>query len=698
MNPSVSIIIPIYNAGKYIAESLDSALSQTLENIEIICVDDCSTDNSMDVVRGVNDSRIRTIQMDKNSGAGPARNKGVENATGEFIAFLDPDDLFASRVCLEELYETAKSNGAKICGGNLLEFYDENSSSAIDWGKATFTKNGLMNYADYPYSIGYYRFIYDRQMIADNGFKFPDLRRYQDPVWFVQVMTHAKEFYALDMPVYLYRKNHQRVNFTPEKIDHVLTGMIQNLGIFKVRKLVAHFKQEEKEFKNFIYKMIYRYPKMDVFKMIRGHVKKSNHIDFKLNDLMQFLKIGFILLKSNFKFKNNTLKSEINVKNKLYLIIKSPSGGAWVTARETAEYWSGQGYDIEIVSFLNDEITGTNLQHRACMFEKTKGKKLPRFITILYSLWLMITWFLNTKPKNIMTVGLPVSVPFQFLRTLFFWTKTSQSILADTHITAHLNYKLKKNNSLTFRIMSFITHNKLIYKWMMKNVSQVICLSQAMADDLIHNYGLAKRKACVIPPFINTDFFNHPLPTTNPENSILYVGRLSGEKNIGDLLKAMQLVLKQNSNAKLTIIGDGDSEERDRLKKLSNNLNLNNNVTFAGRQMNVADYHAKASCQVLTSHYEGFPLALVEACANGVPMVSFDGPSGPRDAITNGENGFIAPQYDVQALADAIIKALDMDWNREYIRGSASQFKTEVVKEKYLKFIQDLFDTQRQLS
>ena len=114
--------------------------------------------------------------------------------------------------------------------------------------------------------------------------------------------------------------------------------------------------------------------------------------------------------------------------------------------------------------------------------------------------------------------------------------------------------------------------------------------------------------------------------------------------------------------------------------------------------MNVADYHAKASCQVLTSHYEGFPLALVEACANGVPMVSFDGPSGPRDAITHGENGFIAPQYDVQALADAIVKALNMDWNREYIRASASQFKTEVVKEKYLKFIQDLFDTQRQLS
>ena len=376
---------------------------------------------------------------------------------------------------------------------------------------------------------------------------------------------------------------------------------------------------------------------------------------------------------------------------KLYIIIKSPSGGAWVTARETAQYWSAQGYDIEIISFLNDEIKDIQISYHAVMFEKTNGKKLSRPITILYSLWLMVTWFLKSKPKNIMTVGLPISVPMMILRTIFFWIKTSQSILADTHITAHLNFKLKKNNSTTFRLMSMVTHNRFIYKFMMKNIAQVICLSQAMADDLIYNYGLSKQKAYVIPPFINSDFFNYILPSENPKNSILYVGRLSDEKNIGDLLKAMTLVKKQNPDAKLTIIGDG--EERENLEKLAGE-----NVTFKGRQYNVHEYHAAASCQVLTSHYEGFPLALVEACANGVPMVSFDGPSGPRDAIIDGENGFVVPQYDVPALADAILKALDTNWNRIEIRESASRFKTEIVQQKYLKFIQDLLDTQRQLS
>jgi len=179
--------------------------------------------------------------------------------------------------------------------------------------------------------------------------------------------------------------------------------------------------------------------------------------------------------------------------------------------------------------------------------------------------------------------------------------------------------------------MSMVTHNRFIYKFMMKNIAQVICLSQAMADDLIYNYGLSKQKAYVIPPFINSD---------------------------------------------LTIIGDG--EERENLEKLAGE-----NVTFKGRQYNVHEYHAAASCQVLTSHNEGFPLALVEACANGVPMVSFDGPSGPRDAIIDGENGFVVPQYDVQALADAILKTLEKNWDRQKIRDSASQFNATLSKSPF---------------
>ena len=89
----VSVIVPIYNAGDYLRPALDSILTGTLENIEIICVDDGSTDSSLDIVKEYleKDSRVRII-TETNAGPGHARNNGLKRARGEYVAFLDADD------------------------------------------------------------------------------------------------------------------------------------------------------------------------------------------------------------------------------------------------------------------------------------------------------------------------------------------------------------------------------------------------------------------------------------------------------------------------------------------------------------------------------------------------------------------------------------------------------------------------------
>lgn len=93
----ISIVTPMYNAEKYIRETINSVVSQTYENWEMIIVDNFSTDNSRDIVNKINDKRVKLIELDYNSG-GPARprNIGVENAKGEYIAFLDADDVWYS--------------------------------------------------------------------------------------------------------------------------------------------------------------------------------------------------------------------------------------------------------------------------------------------------------------------------------------------------------------------------------------------------------------------------------------------------------------------------------------------------------------------------------------------------------------------------------------------------------------------------
>ena len=92
--PLVSVIIPTYNRGRLILDSINSVLNQTYKNIELIVVDDCSTDDTEKTVKSIDDSRIKYIKLEKNSGACVARNKGIEISRGEFIAFNDSDDLW----------------------------------------------------------------------------------------------------------------------------------------------------------------------------------------------------------------------------------------------------------------------------------------------------------------------------------------------------------------------------------------------------------------------------------------------------------------------------------------------------------------------------------------------------------------------------------------------------------------------------
>ena len=91
----VSVIIPVYNVEPYLKQCMDSVVGQTLKDIEIICVDDGSTDGSLDILReyAAEDNRIQIIEQ-KNAGAGAARNNGMRHATGKYLSFLDSDDFF----------------------------------------------------------------------------------------------------------------------------------------------------------------------------------------------------------------------------------------------------------------------------------------------------------------------------------------------------------------------------------------------------------------------------------------------------------------------------------------------------------------------------------------------------------------------------------------------------------------------------
>lgn len=133
----VSVIVPVYNAEKYLRECLDSVVDQSLREIEIICVDDGSTDASPAILAeyAARDPRVRVITQE-NRYAGAARNAAIRAARGEFVAFLDPDDLLPDEKTYEALYLWAKEKRVHVCGGGLCSLANDGKRYFPDasWG------------------------------------------------------------------------------------------------------------------------------------------------------------------------------------------------------------------------------------------------------------------------------------------------------------------------------------------------------------------------------------------------------------------------------------------------------------------------------------------------------------------------------------------------------------------------------------
>lgn len=137
------------------------------------------------------------------------------------------------------------------------------------------------------------------------------------------------------------------------------------------------------------------------------------------------------------------------------------------------------------------------------------------------------------------------------------------------------------------------------------------------------------------------------------ENHIfLSIGRLSKEKGFDILLRAWSIFESKNNTWKLQIVGSGEEEES--LNELIINLNLKN-VEMIKHTKNVESYYKNASCYVLSSRYEGFPMVILEAESFGLPIISFNCKTGPDEMVINGKNGFLVENRSEEALANAML-------------------------------------------
>ena len=231
----VSVIIPIYNCESYIEQCISSVQNQTLKELEIVCVDDGSTDTSADIVTKMAecDKRIYLYKQ-SNQGAGIARNHGMQKARGKYLAFLDADDYYLDTDALEKMVTLCEKKGVSVCGSFLkcLDNGKEKVDSLLQkmWMRREDSTGGIIyKYSDFQIDYEYTSFVFSKKLIQDNNIVFPNYRRFQDPPFMVQAMWHAQEFAIEDTYLYCYRKPEMAARFTEAKTADLIRGLIDNL-------------------------------------------------------------------------------------------------------------------------------------------------------------------------------------------------------------------------------------------------------------------------------------------------------------------------------------------------------------------------------------------------------------------------------------------------------------------------------------
>ena len=315
----VSIVIPVYNSEEYLSKTIESLLKQTHENLEIICVNDGSSDGSINILNKFAATDPRLIVIDKdNEGPSRARNIGIQRATGDFLMFVDSDD-FMVRSALKQLVTAAEQSSAEVVVFGIDEYHDDTHRyfpmhHAVVKGKipagTVFDPRTIDNF--FVYMVGFtvnklYRMSYFKEL----GVEFPTIGAHEDMPFTYAATAPAHRMFFLDKVLYHYRRERaegSRSDNTEEQYQHMLKALecmraeLERLGIFE---------DYERDFENYVAHMccwkfgsIFRKPRRQFYDTIHDGWLES---------------IGALGHEDSYFFDKHTRKFINSVQNETYV-------------------------------------------------------------------------------------------------------------------------------------------------------------------------------------------------------------------------------------------------------------------------------------------------------------------------------------------------------------------------------------------
>jgi len=297
----ISIIIPVYNAEKYIKECIDSVIHQTYKNIEIIIVNDNSLDKSWDICKEYSkiDRRIKLIKNDKNQGVSRTRNIGIKNSKGKYIIFLDSDDCLELNM-IETLYKNLVENYSDISVCNFKTYEDKLfTQKVVQLNREEVYKKllDLNSFGGYPWNKLFKREILDKM---NNNFFDEELYSYEDLYFLSNYVKYINKCTYIDQGLYKYniRNNslsHSTINI--KKVENCILAYRKIISVYKEEKIDDMLKVLNEDYLNYLLEY-------------KSFLKQD-----KLNELV---------VKNNKEIKEvyKSIKKMLNLKKRIKYIIK----------------------------------------------------------------------------------------------------------------------------------------------------------------------------------------------------------------------------------------------------------------------------------------------------------------------------------------------------------------------------------------
>ncbi|WP_352403065.1 glycosyltransferase [Pyramidobacter sp.] len=632
----ISVIVPVYNDAPHLRRTLDSLIMQTLMDIEIICIDDHSTDESAKILSEYSgrDSRVILIRHSLNSSASQARKDGVLVSQGKYVMFCDGDDELVPEAC-EKAYDAIEQyqtdvvqfgTCVKNCANMSANRIASNQKSVAPYlGKISGVNLIDACWTEKKFGFQLWNKIYDGdlcrhafQQIEDG--KYP---KAQDLYAFFVFAYYAHSYAGIKDSLYTYNfglgvTGGDSISFSKydvllserrvydalvrflerenakDQYESVLSSIYDHFLHECVSKWLDQLAQEDKSegFRHLV--------EVWGFGKVLCHLAQHNW--YKRADLaLKLIGVDF------FHHKKQRNKSVPTVAV-YYRSISN--GGAQRVSAQLANIWASmkndQGEPLYNVLLITDDGPAENEYGLA---PNVKRDYLPDYQTAIKDLYAerFEAWqrILTEHDVDIVVSGMWVA-PCALWDMLA--VKGHPSKPAFVHTFCCVPY-----------LWSGSTELELLYRYQL--CDGVVTLSEC--DQAFVSAFNSHAKYILNPVTFDPD--QTPVSTYRP-NTLLWLGRISYEKRPLDAVKMMAEVVREIPDAKLYIVGDGSPELMNALVSLTEQLGLNDNIEICGFTLDVAKYYVQASVFVCTSTYEGFSLTLSEAMSYGLPIVTYDMP------------------------------------------------------------------------